>query len=38
MNLLECCASYAADAGSIVMQHTAETQHKYTNKEVYKQN
>ena len=30
MNLVECCASYAADASSTVKQHTAQTQHKHS--------
>ena len=29
MNLIECCASYAVDASSTVMQHTAQI-HKQT--------
>ena len=29
MNPLECCTSYATDAGSIVMQSKAQTQHKH---------
>ena len=28
MNLGECCTNYAANASSIVMQHTAQTQNK----------
>ena len=28
MNLVECCARYVADASSIIMQHTAQTQKK----------
>ena len=30
MNLVECCASYAADASSTVKQHTTQTQHKHS--------
>ena len=36
MNLVEYCASYAADASSIVMQYTEQAQHKHTNKQVQK--
>ena len=31
MNLVECCASYAADGSSTVMQYTAQTHTKKKN-------
>ena len=38
MNLVDWCASYAKNASSILMQPTAYTHYKYTNKKVHNQN